>query len=396
MVTNSVTDKREALGSGLYRRTRGGKTFFEVRYSINGKRRFTALKSTKLTMARIEAGKLVARIAEEQHDPVAEKKRSGVAEYRTVHDVARYWQQRNSKRLKHPNVPNRRYDNHVKPYIGELAVLKVTSADIVSILRKLDSTPGAANKVLIDLKQIFGVAVKLGVLKTNFVREFNPSDAGGKEQPRERSLSRIELKQIFEVLRNHPDRFTRDNYLMVLLLIALAVRKGELQEAKWAEFDLESGKWLLPAERTKTGAPILIPLSQPVAEWLNELKVRACGSEYVFPNRRTGSSGRKHMGKDTLNRAIAAMFGISQSSDSRVPENEMGEIEPFVPHDLRRTARTLLSELGVAPHIAERCLNHKLTGVMAVYDQHDFFEERRIALNELSKFIHTITKNEKV
>ena len=48
-------------------------------------------------------------------------------------------------------------------------------------------------------------------------------------------------------------------------------------------------------------------------------------------------------------------------------------------HDFRRTARTHLAALGVEPHVAERCLNHKLKGVEGVYNRHDYFEERRRA-----------------
>lgn len=49
-------------------------------------------------------------------------------------------------------------------------------------------------------------------------------------------------------------------------------------------------------------------------------------------------------------------------------------------HDFRRTARTHLAALGVEPHVAERCLNHKLKGVEGVYNRHDYLAERRRAL----------------
>lgn len=55
-------------------------------------------------------------------------------------------------------------------------------------------------------------------------------------------------------------------------------------------------------------------------------------------------------------------------------------LEPFTIHDFRRTARTQLAELGVAPHVAELCLNHKPKGVEAVYNKHIYFAERRAAL----------------
>jgi integrase len=62
----------------------------------------------------------------------------------------------------------------------------------------------------------------------------------------------------------------------------------------------------------------------------------------------------------------------------------MGKVKHGLPHftvhDFRRTARTHLAALGVEPHVAERCLNHKLKGVEGVYNRHDYFEERQRAL----------------
>jgi len=62
----------------------------------------------------------------------------------------------------------------------------------------------------------------------------------------------------------------------------------------------------------------------------------------------------------------------------------MGKVKHGLPHftvhDFRRTDRTHLAALGVEPYVAERCLNHKLKGVEGVYNRHDYFEERRRAL----------------
>lgn len=59
----------------------------------------------------------------------------------------------------------------------------------------------------------------------------------------------------------------------------------------------------------------------------------------------------------------------------------------FTVHDFRRTARTHLSALGVDPHIAERCLNHKIKGVEGIYDRHSYFAERKGALAKLAAFV---------
>jgi len=69
---------------------------------------------------------------------------------------------------------------------------------------------------------------------------------------------------------------------------------------------------------------------------LEELIVRV---NYVFTNRRVSKS--QHMGKDTLNRAIAKLCGI-EPGRKKQPPNVMGDIEYFTVHDLLRTSRSLL------------------------------------------------------
>ena len=48
-------------------------------------------------------------------------------------------------------------------------------------------------------------------------------------------------------------------------------------------------------------------------------------------------------------------------------------------HDLRRTCKTKMAEIGVAPHVSEKILGHKLTGMLAVYDQYDYIPEQQAA-----------------
>ena len=61
---------------------------------------------------------------------------------------------------------------------------------------------------------------------------------------------------------------------------------------------------------------------------------------------------------------------------------EMGFEERFTPHDLRRTLRTRLAELGIDDVIAERILGHKLQGIMAIYNRHGYDNEKRHALEK--------------
>ena len=62
----------------------------------------------------------------------------------------------------------------------------------------------------------------------------------------------------------------------------------------------------------------------------------------------------------------------------------------FTPHDLRRTFATRLNELKVGPHIVEKILNHKMSGVMAVYNQADYQDERVAAMQLWADSLHNI------
>ncbi len=180
--------------------------------------------------------------------------------------------------------------------------------------------------------------------------------------------------------------FGEDNLLATKLLLSLCVRKGELLGARWAEFDLDGettagAVWHLPASRTKTGETLDIPLAPAVVEWLRALHRLAAGSEYVFPKRRRDPRERvPHMGIDTLNVAL-----------NRVAH----ELPHFTLHDLRRTARTHLAALGVRREVAERCLGHKLRGVEGTYDRHDYFRERRAALESWAALLLSIERGDR-
>jgi integrase len=137
---------------------------------------------------------------------------------------------------------------------------------------------------------------------------------------------------------------------------------------------------------SKSKAEIIIPFpSQPLA-WLGELRMLSCGSEYVFPNRR--SSGKPRMGKDTLNRTISKLFGRA-TGNRKKPLNVIEDVEYFTIHDFRRPCRNLLASAGLSSHITKRCLNHKLKCLEGIYDRHDYLSERREALQKIADLLNS-------
>tara|TARA_R110001583_G_scaffold124563_2_gene275966 strand:- start:1589 stop:2824 length:1236 start_codon:yes stop_codon:yes gene_type:complete len=386
--------KRYPDGGGLYLCVpKSGSAFWMLRYTANGKRREMTLKKVSelsLANARAEAA-IQTQAINNGDDPLAARKRVDMEIIRTVDDLFNDWYNNDiAKRLKHPNIPKRLYTKDIAPQIGDFTIAEVSPRDIRAIIQTVAASgrPSIANDVLMYCKQMFRHGIKLDLLNSNPAEAFTVSDAGGIEKSRERQLSIEELSNAFRVFRENKDRFTRDNYLACALLVTLGVRKAELICATWSEFDLEKKLWHLPAGRSKTGAPISIPLPEPVMLWLEELGVRGFGSDYLLPNRRA-SKRFAHISHDTLNHAIAKLCGKKVDSKKQPQPDLMGAagVEEFAPHDLRRTCRSLMAATGIPGHIAERCLNHKLKGVEGIYDRYDYLEERRAALHKIADLI---------
>ncbi|NQZ27430.1 MAG: site-specific integrase [Colwellia sp.] len=384
--------KRHAIGGSLYLVVRNAATpYWMLRYTANGKRKEMTLgqyPDISLSDAKADAA-IKKREINLGSDPLLAKKQVKEQSIKLVDDLFADWYENDlAKRLKHPGIPKRIYTKDIKPVIGDLPIAEVSALSIRKIIQGIsDARPTVANDALMYMKQMFRHGFKLDLLTHNPANAFTVSDAGGVEKSRDRYLTIEEIEQVFGVLKKNIAKFNRDNYLACALLITLGVRKSELCCAKWDEFELDKALWNLPEGRSKTGAPITIPLPIQIMEWLNELKIRACGSDYVFPARRT--SKKPHMGDDTLNRAISSMFG-HEAGRKVQPVNLMGDIKPFAPHDLRRTFRSLAAALGIQGHVAERCLNHKLKGIVGTYNRHDYLDERLAAHTKIANYLASI------
>lgn len=352
--TGKGATKNINVGDGLYlRRLPSGSRKWVFRYTTIARQRtwFTigSYPQLSLAQARGEAARLNADV-ENGKCPATERKRGQQETIRTVEQLFLDWYQHDiSRRLKNPQIPLRLYNKEIAPHIGKLALTEVNARDIRAIIHTVANSGrmATANDALMVCKQLFKHAIKLNLLDYSPAQAFTMSDAGGLEKSRERILSLEELDLLFRVLRQHRDQFVRENYLAVALLVHLGVRKNELIAAMWDEIDFDERTWHLPADRSKTATAITIPLSATSLEWFAELKVRACGSPYVFPSRRA-SKRRGYISSDTLNHAIAKLFGQKVDSDKQPTTDILGDagLAYFTIHDLRRTCRSLLASLG--------------------------------------------------
>ena len=136
-------------------------------------------------------------------------------------------------------------------------------------------------------------------------------------------------------------------------------RPGEIRQMKWADLDLDAGKWTLDAAETKMRREHEVPLSRQAVEIIRSMEDVSGASKYVFPAFHTP---RKPLSENTVNQAL----------------RRLGYGRVMTAHGFRATASTLLNESGEwRPDVIERALAHKDTnGVRSVYNRSSYWEER--------------------
>ena len=221
-----------------------------------------------------------------------------------------------------------------------------------------------ANHTADMLAQMFKYGIHRAIVESSPVQLlFRP---GGREKPRQRALSDDELKA-FLIDPKGATRYERLAHVIKILLLT-GQRRGELTLARWRDIDFEAKTWTVPNENAKTGRGHVVPLSDWAAREFEALQRLANRSSWVLPD----NGGDHHLDPKLLTRGIAKCQKRFQ---------ERG-IAAFTLHDLRRTCRTGLARLKVAPHIAERVLNHAQGKIPATYDVHDYLDEKRAALSQ--------------
>jgi integrase len=156
----------------------------------------------------------------------------------------------------------------------------------------------------------------------------------------------------------------------VQFVLSTAARR--MEAANMTRGELDGNDWLIPASRMKGKQDHLVPLSKKALEILVGLPIIGKPDGFVFTN-----NGR---------RAFRG-FGIYKA-DLQARSATSG----WTLHDLRRTARSLMSRAGVDSDHAERCLGHVIGGVRGVYDRHGYREEKRRAFEALAGLIERIVQ----
>jgi integrase len=214
-----------------------------------------------------------------------------------------------------------------------------------------------AKRALETVGQVFGYAIAHGYAEHNPAKQFKPS-AILQSSPKE-NYARIDAKQLPTLLKRIEVYQGAPVTRLAIKLIALTfVRTSELIGARWSEFDLEAGRWDIPAARMKMRTPHIVPLSKQALEVLAMLHEVTGQSELLFPGDR---DARKPMSNNTILKAL----------------ERMGYKHRMTGHGFRGLASTVLHEQGWPhEHIELQLAHAPRNAVSAAYNHATYLEPR--------------------
>jgi integrase len=253
-------------------------------------------------------------------------------------------------------------DKDAIPTWKKRKVSSITRRDAVLLLDKVRKrAPVTANRLQGVMIRMFNFASERGII------DFSPL-AGmrrGKESSRSRVLTDAEIKTLWNCLDMERTDFDmyRLNKLALKAILLTGQRPGEV--AGMAKDDIDDEWWTIPAGQTKNREENRVPVLPMLSDVIEQAKIYSSDSQYIF---RSSHDKERPLTVGALANAI------------RRHSAEMGINERFTPHDLRRTLRTRLAEIGVTDIVAERVLGHKLQGVLGIYNRHSYDAEKRQAL----------------
>ena len=268
------------------------------------------------------------------------------------------------------------FDADIRGRIGDAKVGKLTPEAIRACIDgpRKRGAPGAAAHVYRTLRGLMTFAIKRQLVD-------GADPMRGIENPKPyrpapvNAASDTELLALLHAMAESDMRPATK--LAIEFQVLTGARPGEVRLAQWSEFRTDRHQWVTPAERVKSDREFRVHLSKQAEVILEQARaLRSDKSDFIFPGAK-GQAMEKHAVARALSRLIERM-------------SDQGG-KKLRPHDLRRTFRTMLSRLGIPPHVAELCMNHQETETMRrVYDGHDYSGEMARAWDAVGAHVEAI------
>jgi integrase len=375
--------ERSGQGFGISVFPSGNKSFIFIYHYAGRKRRMTLGKYPQCTLA--DARRLhreALKMLEKEKDPALEKRKQEIEtrESSSVEGLIEEYMEKWAKPRKRSwQADERLLNKDVKPIWGKRKAKDVTRRDVILLLDKVKErgAPIAANRTLACVRRMFNFAVERDIIP---ISPCVAVKAVAKENRRDRVLTADEIKNFWLAL-DKQDKLVNGEYaiqmsetskIAIKLQLVTAQRKGEIVGAEWCEIDLISGWWMIPGRKAKNGQAHRVPLSKLALELLKEIKQLHDESPWVFPSDKTVG----HITPAAIDHAIRRCT--------------IENVQPFTPHDLRRTAASHMTSMGISRLVVSKLLNHVENSVTAIYDRHSYDTEKRNALEAWDRRLREI------
>ena len=391
-------------GFGIRIEPSGRKSFFlEYRFGKGKERRNRVLTIGQfpiisLTKARSIASHSLDQI-EQGDDPATQKiiKKTADRNAVTVNDLVEEYLDKWAKVKKKERSwkeDERLLRKDIIPVMGRKKAKDIRRRDIALLLDEIVDRGAAitANRVLAVTRKMFNFAVGRDIIDASPCVQI---PAPSKENRRERNLSEDEVSIFWNKLDDC--KMSKEIKLALKFLLITAQRKSEVIEAEWNEFNFKDKWWTIPKTKTKNKKSHRVPLPPIGIEVLNEMKKITGEYKFVFaspigvtkrnPNRRVGMS-------PILGASVDHALRDNLIDDPDTGRINIFKLDHFTPHDLRRTATSIMSKSGVPRLTLKKILNHSDGEVTAVYDQYEYDKEKKKALEKWGRKLQSIISSE--
>lgn len=409
----------------------GGVRTWVVRYRHGRKQRRLRLGNfppMSLKAARKQATRRLNAV-DEGKDPAAEKTEGREAS--TFGELAKLYLEKHAPKKRSADEDKRIMERELLPRLRAFHARDVKRADVIALLDEIATRPAPimSNRVLALLRKLYNFGIERGLLEANPCALVKPA---GVERRRERVLTEEEIRGLWRGLageyiaggklradkpgrkakgaakrteekKPQEKRAAKDGkeageasslVAAVRLMLLTAQRRGEVLRMRWEDIaedtpeapasPVEGQKapprfsWTIPAESAKNGRAHRVPLSPEALEVLESLP-RA--GDWVLPGRLVDEKGKPREHVTNVERAIDR-------------SRERQRLEHFTPHDLRRSAASSMTALGIPRLTVKKILNHVDRDVTGIYDRHSYDPEKRTALEAWGRRVAEIVSGE--
>jgi len=360
----------------------GGK-LWKYRYRIDGKAGEYSLGSypaIPLADAQARVDDLRALVLQGIHpkDDVRRKKQENrLQQKNTFSAVALSWLETKTNEWKpnHKKDVERSLERHIYPYLGDVPVTDITTADVLHVLRKLEATGALVmlSKINQRVSHIFAYACIEGQITANPAANLQIA----LKSPVTTNFKHVPIGELPELLRRIDD-YDQINGVYVVTRLAMQLlslvflRTKELRSLKWSFIDFEKAQIDIPADIMKMNNPHIVPLSTQALELIDQLKAFTGDSEYLFCQQ---NNKHKPMSENAV---LYALYSL-------------GYHGRMTGHGFRHVASTQLNEMGFRADLIEKQLAHGDSNkIRAIYNKAQYLPERIEMMQSWSDYIFAI------